>query len=343
MKIGNLNVYGIIYKITNKINKKVYIGQTTSEYGFSGRYSCKGKGVERVYNQHKLMKEKSYEYNKHLLNSIEKYGFENFSVCEIFDVAFSKYELDIKEQCWIMIYDSYKNGYNQNMGGNGNKGHVGLQYSDNPMSQSIIQLSLDGEYIKTWDCISRASNELNIRSSTIIGVLKNKYGSKSAGGFLFVYKEEYDINKKYSYINKIGEYNKKSVIQLSLNGDFIKEYNSISEATRGVKNTSTSKIANCCQRKRKSHCGYMWVYKTDFLENKAPEYNAIHNGKSREVVQLSLTSEYIAKFDSITEASKETKTQLSKITSVCKGDRKTTNGFKWMYLSEYEKSKKEIS
>lgn len=36
MKIGNLNVYGVIYKITNKINDKVYIGQTID--GFKVRY-----------------------------------------------------------------------------------------------------------------------------------------------------------------------------------------------------------------------------------------------------------------------------------------------------------------
>ena len=32
MKIGNLKIYGIIYKIQNKINNKVYIGQTISGF-----------------------------------------------------------------------------------------------------------------------------------------------------------------------------------------------------------------------------------------------------------------------------------------------------------------------
>nr|DAX85667.1 MAG TPA: intron associated endonuclease [Caudoviricetes sp.] len=31
MKVGNLEVYGIIYKITNKVNGKVYIGQTAQK------------------------------------------------------------------------------------------------------------------------------------------------------------------------------------------------------------------------------------------------------------------------------------------------------------------------
>lgn len=43
MKIGNIEAYGIIYKIENLINKKVYIGQTTRNNGFKGRYNAKSK------------------------------------------------------------------------------------------------------------------------------------------------------------------------------------------------------------------------------------------------------------------------------------------------------------
>jgi group I intron endonuclease len=117
MKIGNLEVYGVIYKITNLVNGKVYIGQTTKEKGFDERYSAKGNYIEKVYKYHKWKKEAKYPYNKHLLNSIEKYGFDFFKVNKILDIAFSKEELNIKEKCWISIYDSFKNGYNETTGG----------------------------------------------------------------------------------------------------------------------------------------------------------------------------------------------------------------------------------
>lgn len=111
MLVGNLKVYGVIYKITNLINKKVYIGQTTKS--FNKRYSYDGEGAERVYKYYKNLKEKEKYYNYHLLNSMEKYGVENFKVDKIIDVAFSKYELDDLEgneiiMCGNEIYNKGK-------------------------------------------------------------------------------------------------------------------------------------------------------------------------------------------------------------------------------------------
>ena len=37
MKIGNLEIYGVIYKVINNINGKVYIGQTALKRGFNDR------------------------------------------------------------------------------------------------------------------------------------------------------------------------------------------------------------------------------------------------------------------------------------------------------------------
>lgn len=115
MKIGNVEVYGIIYKITNKINGKVYIGQTTR--GFNKRYNYKGKGIERVYHYYISQKEKNRFVNEYLLNSIKKYGFYNFETIEIYDIAFSKEELDIKEKHYIKLFDCVNNGYNFGEGG----------------------------------------------------------------------------------------------------------------------------------------------------------------------------------------------------------------------------------
>ena len=127
MKIGNIEVYGVIYKITNTVNKKCYIGQTIQ--GFNKRYHSGGGSskIKRVYNEHKYRMEHNESYNDHLLNSIEKYGFDAFEVIEVYDVAFSKKELDIKECMYIDLFNCLNNGYNHTKGGNGT---IGYKHSD---------------------------------------------------------------------------------------------------------------------------------------------------------------------------------------------------------------------
>lgn len=112
--------YGVIYKITNNANGKVYIGQTNRS--FKRRYCYCGNGIERVYAFHNSRKINGFNYNKHLLSAIKKYGFDSFEVIEEYYVAKTLEELNGKEKEFIEKYDSYHNGYNQTLGGEGSLG-----------------------------------------------------------------------------------------------------------------------------------------------------------------------------------------------------------------------------
>ncbi|MBM7835757.1 hypothetical protein [Clostridium sardiniense] len=108
-------VFGIIYRIKNKINNKVYIGQTTQARGFKDRYCCRGEGIERVKEYYETHQWK----NKHLCNSFNKYGMNNFEVIEELDTANSMSELNEKEEKYINFYNSVdpSYGYNNAQGG----------------------------------------------------------------------------------------------------------------------------------------------------------------------------------------------------------------------------------
>lgn len=177
-----------IYKITNKVNNKIYIGLTT-------------KPLNIRYSEH-CSKAKSTNYYLH--NAIKKYGKENF-VIENIEVCDDSNHMKIQEQYWIQKYRSYDRniGYNLTLGG---EGCLGLKHSDktkmkislacrgknmgasNPIARSISQYKTDGEFIKSFDCIMDAQRETGILSTHIVQVCKDK--RKTAGNFIWRYKDK---------------------------------------------------------------------------------------------------------------------------------------------------------
>ena len=96
-----------IYKITNNINKKVYIGQSID--------------IKRRWRGHKSTATNPNDecYNLPLYRAIRKYGIENFifEVLEECNVS----ELNEKERFYIQKYNSYFNGYNLTLGGDSSR------------------------------------------------------------------------------------------------------------------------------------------------------------------------------------------------------------------------------
>lgn len=107
MSQGNENV-GIVYKVTNKINNKIYIGKTTK--------TLKTRWGEHLYN---VKKECKFYFH----NAIRKYGPENFIV-DIISESNSKEELGNIEKQMIIFHKSHmsENGYNMTWGGDGTCG-----------------------------------------------------------------------------------------------------------------------------------------------------------------------------------------------------------------------------
>lgn len=96
--------YGYIYKITNLVNGKVYIGQTT-------------KTVLDRWKKH-LDAARYGKYQTYLYNAIRKYGVGSFTIDEI-DIAKDHEDINNKECVWIEKLDSLNpNGYNIRSGGN---------------------------------------------------------------------------------------------------------------------------------------------------------------------------------------------------------------------------------
>ena len=112
MKEGN---FGTIYIIKNKINNKIYIGQTI-------------RNLKYRIKEH----ERNKSTNKHLNNAINKYGWNNFEFSCI-DTANTLEELNLKEIEYIKQYNSNHRdfGYNIEIGGKNAK----------PVIETLIKMS----------------------------------------------------------------------------------------------------------------------------------------------------------------------------------------------------------
>lgn len=97
-------MYGIIYKITNTVDGKIYIGQTVRS--FWERYEGHLENTK----------------NRHLKRAIQKYGVDAFEIVEVLDAAETKEELDAKEQYYIALYRSNERQYGYNIADGGHRG-----------------------------------------------------------------------------------------------------------------------------------------------------------------------------------------------------------------------------
>lgn len=93
---------GFIYKITNTINGKSYIGQTI-------------QNVKERFYQHCATKCSKAVSNMAIHRAIKKYGKSNFTVEVIEEI--NSANLNDRERYWIKYYNSYNNGYNSTKGG----------------------------------------------------------------------------------------------------------------------------------------------------------------------------------------------------------------------------------
>lgn len=211
-----------IYKITNLINGKEYIGKT--ELTIKERFRCHIKDSQT----------KKCE-KRPLYSAFNKYGIENFKIELIEECPVEK--LSEREQYWISFYDTYHNGYNATLGGDG-KAYIDYD--------NVLKLYNSGL------TLTEIANKINHDSEWISKILQSKGITQEE-----IIKRGQDSQKK-----QIACYNKKT-------NEYIKTFNSVTEGSQWVKdnNYSTdtvkgiiSHVCQCANGIRKSAYGFIWKY-----------------------------------------------------------------------------------
>lgn len=215
----------IIYKVTNKFNGKVYIGQTIKPLNYRWSQHC------------------SYTSNCVALNrAIKKYGKENFTVEQI-DIANSQDELDDKERYWIEFYQSFgEKGYNLTNGGEINK---------LVSEETKLKISLANKGNKY--CVGRVMSDETKQKIGEKARLRlsdktkhPRYGIKVS--------DEYKFKQRISHLGQEAP-NRRKV--RCVETDEVFESIKLAAQKIGLK---PSNVGDCCRGRQKTAGGYHWEY-----------------------------------------------------------------------------------
>ncbi|HFK1435009.1 TPA: NUMOD3 domain-containing DNA-binding protein [Bacillus cereus] len=237
----------IIYKSTNTVNNKVYIGLTASKF-------------EQRKRQHK--------YSALTANSmcafhlaIRKYGWDNFK-WEIIDEAEDFEGLCEKEKYWISHYDSYGSyGYNETKGGD--NGFLGETHSKE--TREKISRANKGRIAS-----EETRKKMSETRKLITGDKHHLYGK--TGEKCFNYGKRHSDDAKSKMRNaKLGKYTGKdsphavSIIQLTIDNELVAKHDSVKDASVSVGGKSPN-IVKVCKGERKSAYGFKWMYEVEYSE-----------------------------------------------------------------------------
>lgn len=212
---------GIIYTVTNKETKLVYVGLTT-----------KSLEVRKKDHIKKSKKGKSYAFQ----NAIATYGPEAFRWEQV-DTALTIDELAQKEKAYILKHNSQEDGYNQSEGGE--------------IQKSVYQYDIiTGKLVDKYSNLTDASAVIGLNKKDLSGVCLSV--NKVCKGFYWT----------YDYVDKfipIKDNRRKKVIQSNMQGEYIDEFVSVSEASKQTGCNKTG-IAKVCRQERQQCGNFKWYY-----------------------------------------------------------------------------------
>lgn len=210
---------GFIYKISNSINDKVYIGKTLST-------------IEKRFQEHIKDAYRETDNVRPLYRAIRKYGADVFHVELIEQISIEN--LSDREKYWIQYYDSYNNGYNATVGGDGKQLYDYDAIIKGFQSGKLIR-ELATEFECCVDTIAQALKLANIDST----INKNKRAKKS----ISAYNLQNELIKTFSSCREASEWLYDNQYTTSQNWDNI-----------------TAAIGRVANGQRKSAYGFMWKH-----------------------------------------------------------------------------------
>ena len=323
-----------IYAHINKVNGKMYIGQTKQQ-DLTRRWTG-GHG---------------YEGCPRFYRAIKKYGWDSFDH-EIWKTGLTKEEADAYEKVYISFFESNnpQKGYNIGTGGH----HSGVlsvagrkriverfSGANSPIARPVVVFTCDGHREAEFDTVHSASLHYNVSIGSISSRCSSKQGTLS--NRLFFFKEDvgdiqslpvdlicspHDMRKKF-----------KPVAQYDLDGHFISHFSSLKEAS-AITGVPSSQISAVISSRRKQAGSFQWRTYCG-CDSDIPPY--IQKGG---VFKISSINCNICKIDPLSDEPIAVYRELEEIPVGCPDDlleilsclchrTESAIGFKWEYAGDY--------
>ena len=205
-----------IYKITNLVNNKEYIGKTE-------------RTINQRWQEH-IRESQKPNPSRALYRAIQKYGIDNFICTQIIET--NNPEED--EKYYIDLYNTYKNGYNETLGGDG---ACYLNLPENEVCDFYLKNKNIKHTAEHFGCdrgsvkkiLKRNNIELFDQSTTMLNI----------------------ISQEVAQLDKNTE-------------EVIKIWPSVHNASIAF---GTKHIGSVCKGKRKTAVGFKWKYVSDLNLN----------------------------------------------------------------------------
>lgn len=287
-----MKIVGVVYKYTSPSGKS-YIGQTTNEAHRRRTWFC----TKRRYAGTTINRARA------------KYGPENFEYEVLFKRIFTSFEeaqveLDKMEIFYINLYDTFKNGYNNTVGG--------------LVPEVGLQTKVKGRIVaKDFDRVSKTQYR--------------RYRPKHS-------KEEIQQLRKETN-RRNGRWQK--IYQFDLDGNYIREFASAGEASENGFGLALN-IKRACKTLGK-YKGYNWRFAEDgyIMKIKPPKQKkpkkvyVLKGYATKRVVKCAKDGTIIKEYDSIKDAMKDNGIKYCSGISDCLSGRKhTSGGYVWKYKKE---------
>ena len=191
----------------------------------------------------------------------------------------------------------------------------------------VRQYDKDGRFIKEWDSVVSAEKETGIDSSSISSVCRKDKYRKLAGGFIWRYKGDEDVVLKYDKTSQ--------VVQISKYGEYLKTFDSVKQAAIEV-GITIGGISGVCSKKTRGYNyagGYLWRYKDDYNDNEFGYY------LDKTFIKMTNNNIFVEEYKGTRDLVDKSGCELIKVIMCCRGERTSTNGFKWCIKEECDKTR----